>query len=198
MSDQAAKLLAGHAGACAVLVEVLIEKGIVSHSEVCDRFQQARSATGNWSGSRVAARELADIVAYLQADDAGLLDRAALIGETVLLVESDTAAAEALQATLERAGAEALIAHTAVEALPRVAQFDFSAAVIECRRDTREHRTLIRWLHEDGVRLLYRADAPESTDTALDRPVLLRSAPPHAVVAALARLTAAADAAGAT
>jgi DNA-binding response OmpR family regulator len=107
-------------------------------------------------------------------------------------VESDTGRAEALQAALERAGAEVLIARTAVEALPRIAQFEFSAAVVEWRPDTREHRALVRWLREDGVRLLYRADAlPEAKAAAAGSPVLTKSAPLHEVVAALARITAA-------
>jgi CheY-like chemotaxis protein len=195
MNDQAARLLAGHTGVCAVLVDMLIDKGIVSQSELLDRFQRAQSTAGHWSESRVAARELADIVAYLRPgeSDAPLLDRTALIGETVLVVESNIGRAEALQAALERAGAEVLIARTAVEALPRIAQFEFSAAVVEWRPDTREHRTLVHWLREDGVRLLYRAEAlPDAGATAAGSPVLPKSAPLHEVVAALARIAAAA------
>jgi CheY-like chemotaxis protein len=194
MNDQAAKLFAAHAGVCAVLVDMLIDKGIISQGEACDRFKRAQSAVGHWAGGRAAARELADIVAYLKPDEPGtpLLDRAALVGETVLVVESDASAAEALQLALEHAGAEVLIARTAVEALPRIAQFDFSAAVVEWRLDTREHRTLIRWLREDGVRFLYRAEVlPEAKATASSLPVLLKSAPQHEVVAQLVRLTAA-------
>jgi CheY-like chemotaxis protein len=192
MNDQAAKLLAGHAGVCAVLVDTLIEKGIVSQSELLARFQRAQVTAGHWSESRVAARELADIVAHLKPAeaDAPLLDRTTLIGETVLVVESDMARAEALQTALERAGAEVLIAPTAVEALPRIAQVDFTAAVVEWRADAREHRTLIRWLREDGVRFVYRADSlPEAK--AAGAPALLKSAPLHEVVAALARIAAA-------
>jgi CheY-like chemotaxis protein len=194
MNDQAAKLFAGHAGVCAVLVDMLIDKGIVSQGEVLDRFERAQSAAGNWSESRMAARELADIVAYLKPADAGAppLDRTALIGETVLVVDGDMGRAEALQAALERAGAEVLIARTAVEALPRIAQFDFSAAVVEWRPETREHRTLIRWLREDGVRFLYRADTlPDAKAAAAGSPVLHKSVPLHEVVATLARIAAA-------
>src|SRR5262245_48826032 len=115
MNDQAARIFAAHAGVCAVLVDVLIDKGIISQGEVCDRMQRAQSAVGHWAGGRAAARELADLVAYLKPEEPSmpLLDRAALVGETVLVVESDTAAAAALQVALEHAGAEVLIARTA-------------------------------------------------------------------------------------
>ena len=196
MNDHAARLFAGHAGVCAVLVDMLIDKGIVSHSELVDRFERAQSAAGHWSDSRVAARELADIVAYLKPanKDAPPLDRTALIGETVLVVESDMEPAAALRAALERAGAEVLTVRTAVEALPRIAQFEFSAAVVEWRPDTREHRTLAHWLREDGVRVLYRAEAvPEASVMAAGSPMLLKSTPLHEVVACLARIAAAAE-----
>jgi CheY-like chemotaxis protein len=197
MNDHAARLFAGHAGVCAVLVDMLIDKGIVSHSELIERFERARSAAGHWSDNRVAARELADIVAYLRPADKETppLDRTALIGETVLVVESETQPAEALRAALERAGAEVLTVRTAVEALPRIAQFEFSAAVVEWRPDTREHRTLAHWLREDGVRVLYRAEAaPETDEMAGGAPLMLKSTPLHEVVACLARIAAAVDA----
>jgi CheY-like chemotaxis protein len=196
MNDQTAKLFDGHDGVCAVLVDVLIDKGIISQSEVLDRFRQAHSAAGHRSGSRATAREFADLVEYLKpdADDArtALLDRSALIGETVLVVESDCAIAHDLQAALEHCGAEVLVARNAADALPRIAQFDFSAAVAEWRPDTREHRTLVRWLREDGVRFLFcAAELPEDRIMACGLPILLRSAPMHEIVGTLARLTAA-------
>ena len=199
MNDLTAKLFAGHAGVCAVLVDVLIDKGIISQSEVLDRFRQAHSAAGHRSGSRGAGRELADLVEYLKpdADDArtALLDQSALIGETVLVVESDSTIAHELQAALEHCGAEVLVARNAAEALPRIAQFDFSAAVVEWRPDTREHRTLVRWLREDGVRFLFcAAQLPEDRIMACGLPILLRSAPMHEIAGTLARLTAAAGA----
>ncbi len=194
MNDQTANF-AGHAGVCAVLVDVLIDKGIITQSEVLDRFRQAHSAAGHRSASRAAARELADLVEYLKpdADDArtALLDRSALIGETVLVVEGDPTIAHQLQAALELCGAEVLVARNAAEALPRIAQFDFSAAVVEWRPDTREHRALVRWLREDGVRFLFcAAQLPEDRIMACGLPILHRSAPTHEIVGTLARLTA--------
>jgi DNA-binding response OmpR family regulator len=129
-------------------------------------------------------------------DVCAMLGRTGLIGETVLVVESDSGSAEALQEVLERAGAEALIAPTAVEALSRIAQFEFSSAVVEWCPDMREHRSLVHWLREDGVPLLYRADVlPHTGATAAGSPVLPKSAPLHEVVAALARIGAVARAA---
>src|SRR5688572_7950256 len=48
MNDQAAKLFAGHAGVCAVLVDMLIDKGIVSQGELLGRFERAQSTAGHW------------------------------------------------------------------------------------------------------------------------------------------------------
>jgi CheY-like chemotaxis protein len=194
MDDHAAKPLTGHIGVCAVLVDMLIDKGIISQSEVFDRFRRAHSAADRRPSGWAAARELADIVAYLRADDpsAVQLDRSALVGETVLLVEGESTVARELQEALERAGAEVLVARNAAEALPRIAQFDFSAAVVAWRPDTREQRTLVKWLREDGVRFLFRApQLPEDRVMASGLPVLLESAPAHEVVSSLARLTAA-------
>jgi CheY-like chemotaxis protein len=196
MNDQTTKLFDGHAGVCAVLVDVLIDKGIITQSEVLDRFRQAHSAAGHRPANRGAARELADLVEYLKPDagDArtALLDRSALIGETVLVVESDFTAAHELQAALEHCGAEVLVARNAAEALPRIAQFDFSAAVVEWHPDTREHRTLVRWLREDGVRFLFcAAQLPEDRIMACGLPIVLRTAPMHEIVGTLARLMAA-------
>ncbi|HEX6000104.1 MAG TPA: hypothetical protein VFZ16_12035 [Hyphomicrobiaceae bacterium] len=144
---------------------------------------------------------LAATLACLKADnDTGRVlqaDRSTLLGETVLVVESESTIAEKLQTALERAGAEVLVARTAVEALARVAQFEFSAAVVEWRPDTREHRTLVHWLREGGVRYLYCAgERPETVAPDAGIPVVLKSAAVAAFVSELARLTAVGPAEG--
>jgi len=42
--DRAAKLYAGHMGIVAVLVNVLIDKGVITESELRERFEQAHEA----------------------------------------------------------------------------------------------------------------------------------------------------------
>ena len=42
--DRTAKLYAGHMGIVAVLVNVLIDKGIITESELRERFEQAHEA----------------------------------------------------------------------------------------------------------------------------------------------------------
>jgi CheY-like chemotaxis protein len=173
MNDQAAKLFVGQTGVCAVLLDVLIDKGIVSQREFFERFQRA---AGRWSGGCGAV------------EPATAPDR--LDGQTVLLVEGDPAAADRLQAALEDAGAEVLVVRNTAEALSRMAQFDFSAAVLDWRPETREHRAATRWLREDGVRILFHAaQPPEDAIAACGDPVLVKPAPPDAMVRALARLT---------
>ena len=42
--DRIAKLYAGHMGIVAVLVNVLIDKGVISQDELRERFEQAHEA----------------------------------------------------------------------------------------------------------------------------------------------------------
>jgi CheY-like chemotaxis protein len=178
-------------GVCAVLVDVLIEKGIVTEAELFERLRKAEAGAGRWSGGFVAARALADIVAGLdpaRTPGPGAVER--LDGETVLVVEEDAATAERLMAILETAGAEVLVTRDAAEALARVAQFDFSVAVLDWRPEKSEHRALTRWLREDGVRILFHAaHAPEDVVAACGDPILVRPVPAAEMVSALARLT---------
>jgi CheY-like chemotaxis protein len=191
MNDQAARMPAGQMGVCAVLVDLLIDKGIVSQRELFDRVRQAQAATGRWSGGFGAARALADIMACLEPPEEGspaALER--LDGQTVLVVEADPSMADRLMTVLETAGAEVLVARDAAEALSRLAQFDFSAAVLDWRPEKSEHRAVTRWLREDGVRILfYAAHPPEDLIAACGDPILVKPASAGEIVRALARHT---------
>jgi CheY-like chemotaxis protein len=191
MNDQAARISAGPMGVCAVLADVLIDKGIVTQRELFDRLRQAQAVASRWSDGFGTGRALADILAYLEpAAEHGRAAVERLDGETVLVVEDHPSLAARLMAILERAGAEVLVARDAAEALSRVAQFDFSAAVLDWHPEKSEQRALTRWLREDGVRILFHAaHPPEDAVSACGDPILVKPAPAAEIVRALARLT---------
>ncbi len=190
MNDQPARMSDGQMGVCAVLVDVLIEKGIVTQRELLDRLGQAQAASGRGFGGFGAARALADVVAHLEPEERNAGTPQRLDGETVLVVEEDPSMADRMMAILERAGAEVLVARGAEEALSRLAQFDFSAAVLDWRPERNAHRAVTRWLREDGVRILFHAaHPPEDAVSACGDPVLVKPAPAGEIVGALARLT---------
>ena len=191
MNDHAARMSAGRMGVCAVLADVLIDKGIVTQRELFDRLRRAQAAASRRSGGFGAGRALADIMAYLEpAEERSPAGPERLDGETVLVLEEDPSLAERLMAILEGAGAEVLVARGAAEALSRVAQFDFSAAVLDWRPERSEHRALTRWLREDGVRILFHAASPpEDVVSARGAPILVKPAAAAEIVRALARLT---------
>jgi CheY-like chemotaxis protein len=193
MNDQTVRRFSGQTDACSVLIDVLIAKGVITQDEVLDHIRRGQHGTAHGSGK--LAGEIAETVEYVvpgaAVPDAAQPGPSALTGETVLVVQGNAAAAEELQSALERAGAEVLVARSAVEALARIAQFDFSAAVLECRPETREHRTLARWLREDGVRFLYAsAEVPAGAFMATGLPIVAKTARPHDIAAALVRLRA--------
>jgi CheY-like chemotaxis protein len=190
MNDQPARMMDGPMGVCAVLVHVLIEKGIVTQSELLDRLRQAQTASGRWAGGFGTARALADMVADLEPEAHGAAEPRRLDGETVLVVEEDPSAADRMMAILERAGAEVLVAPGEEEALSRLTQFDFSAAVLDWRPERPAHRAVTRWLREDGVRILFHAaQPPEDAISACGDPILVKPAPATEIVGALGRLT---------
>jgi hypothetical protein len=64
--DRIAKLYAGQMGVVAVLVNVLIDKRIISQDELRERFEQAREAASGCSGAAGIAVVLEDILTYLE------------------------------------------------------------------------------------------------------------------------------------
>jgi hypothetical protein len=114
MSNQAAKLFAGQMGVCAVIVNVLIDKGIITQREIRKRFEQARIAACQCSEGPIISHALAEIVKYLEPEDEVqgrvVADRPRLDGEVILVVEEQPVVAGKLQTVLEEAGAEVLLA----------------------------------------------------------------------------------------
>lgn len=70
MVDDFAKLHAGHMGVHAVLANVLIDKGIVSREELCQRLQQAYHAALQSPGGSQSAAVLAGVLHYLESREA--------------------------------------------------------------------------------------------------------------------------------
>jgi CheY-like chemotaxis protein len=191
MSEEAAKLFAGHLGVCAVLADVLIDKGIISQGELLERFRQAHAAACQSSAGPAVAHALCEMVEYLEPEtrSGAVAGYRPLSGQTILLVEADAALARSIRSGLEAAGAEVLAARDAAEALPRLAQFDFSAAVLDWLPGSSEHKAIARWLKEDGVRVVYHAEhPPEDVMTPRGAPVLPKPATAADVVNALALL----------
>jgi hypothetical protein len=62
--DRIEKLYAGHMGICAVLVT--IDKGVISHSELRERFEQTHEAASRCSGGPGIAIVLEDMLTYLE------------------------------------------------------------------------------------------------------------------------------------
>jgi hypothetical protein len=53
-------------GIIAVLVNVLVDKGIITENELRERFEQAHEAASRCSGGRGIAIVLADMLTYLE------------------------------------------------------------------------------------------------------------------------------------
>ena len=119
-----------------------------------------------------------------------VVDRANLAGRTILVVEEQPLIALDLQRALEAAGAEVVVALNAAEALKRIAQFDFTAGVIDWRPASEDHRVVARALKQRKVRFLfYATNPPEDVTTVRGAPIFLKPALPQEIVRALALLT---------
>jgi hypothetical protein len=65
--DGTAKLYAGQMGILAVLVNVLVDKGIITENELRERFEQAHEAASRCSGGPGVAVVMEDMLTYLEA-----------------------------------------------------------------------------------------------------------------------------------
>jgi len=63
--DRTGKLYAGQMGILAVLVNVLIDKSVITESELRERFEQAHEAASRCSGGPGVAIVLEDMLTYL-------------------------------------------------------------------------------------------------------------------------------------
>ena len=65
MDGEFPKLFAGQMGICAVVLNVLIDKDVITRDELRARFEQAHDAAADSSGGAVAAEALTAFVSYL-------------------------------------------------------------------------------------------------------------------------------------
>ena len=64
--DRTAKLYASQMGIIAVLVNVLVDKGVITENELRERFEQAHEAASRCSGGPGVAVVLMDMLKYLE------------------------------------------------------------------------------------------------------------------------------------
>lgn len=116
------------------------------------------------------------------------MSSAELAGETILIVEDEPLIALDLQTTLESAGAEVISASVDQAGLA-VAGRTFSAAVLDARPGSSDHRPIARQLRQANVPFLfYSTHAPEDVTTVRGAPVVLKPERPQEIVAAIALL----------
>jgi len=111
-----------------------------------------------------------------------------LNGATILIVEDEPLIALDLKATLEAAGASVTCCR-AGDALRTVGAQAFSAAVLDARPGSSEHRPIARQLRDSRVPFLfYSTQAPEDVTTVRGAPVVLKPGRPQEIVAAVGLL----------
>src|SRR4029078_5268044 len=94
-----------------------------------------------------------------------------------------------LRGALEQAGAEVVEARNAEQALARIGDYNFTAAVGDWRPDSEDHRVVARALKDKQVRFLfYATHPPEDVTTVRGAPISLKPARPEEIVKALALL----------
>jgi CheY-like chemotaxis protein len=111
--------------------------------------------------------------------------QASLEGHSILVVEDQPLAALDTQEILESAGAEVLIVGDPCQALSRLDQFDFSAAVIHCWVPSDGLTMLMERLRQRGLPFLcYVADRTAKVGT----PIVPKPVPQDEIVSALVAL----------
>jgi DNA-binding response OmpR family regulator len=91
---------------------------------------------------------------------------------------------------LEEAGAHVITAREAADALAQVPRRTFSAAVVDWRPGSDQHRRIARALRRAGVPFLFHAtQALEDVTTVRGAPIVIKPANPMQIVKMLAHLT---------
>jgi len=110
------------------------------------------------------------------------------LGRVILVVEDEPLIALDLKTTLEAAGAK-VICTNAREASHIAARSHLSAAVLDARPGSGDHRPIARWLKRRGLPFLfYSTHPPEDVTTVRGAPIVLKPERPEEIVAAVALL----------
>jgi DNA-binding response OmpR family regulator len=111
-----------------------------------------------------------------------------LFGRVILVVEDEPLIALDLRTALEAAGAR--VVRTTAQTAPQVAaEQSFSAAILDLRPGSNDHRPIARRLRERDVPFLfYSTHPPEDVTTVRGAPVVLKPQRPNEVVRAVALL----------
>jgi DNA-binding response OmpR family regulator len=108
-----------------------------------------------------------------------------LVGWVVLVVEDEPLIALDLQTVLQDAGAKVMCANTR-DAAQAAASSDISAAVLDARPGSSEHRSIARHLKRRGVPFLfYATHEPEDVTTVRGAPLVRKPERPERIVAAV-------------
>jgi DNA-binding response OmpR family regulator len=117
------------------------------------------------------------------------MKRANLAGQIILVVEGEPLIALDVREALEKAGAEVVEARNAAQAVARIDEFHFTAAVVDWCPDSEDHRVVARALKDKQVRFLfYATHPPEDVTTVRGAPIFLKPGRPEEIVKALALL----------
>lgn len=112
-----------------------------------------------------------------------------LTGYRILVVEEQPLVALDVQTALEAAGAEALVVGDTAGALAHIERSNLSAAILDLKPGSNEHRTIGRALNAKGVPFLFHSTAlPVDVTTTRGAPVLLKPVQPGVVVKAVSLL----------
>lgn len=111
-----------------------------------------------------------------------------LVGRVVLVVEDEPLIALDLQTVLREAGATVICVSTR-DAAQAAEQPDISAAVLDARPGSSEHRPIARRLKRRGIPFLfYATHEPEDVTTVRGSPIVLKPSRPEEIVAAVVKL----------
>ena len=118
------------------------------------------------------------------------MDRLALSGRSILIVEEEPLVALQLEEQLHRAGARVVGARELREALHMAEHPALSAAVVNLRLGSDNTNRVCRRLAQLGVPFVFhtRYDAAEASRNWPDAPVVSKPADSHAVVSSVAEL----------
>jgi DNA-binding response OmpR family regulator len=111
-----------------------------------------------------------------------------LVGRVILVVEDEPLIALDLKTMLEGAGAHVICARTE-DAAKAAERPELSAAVLDVRPASSDHRPIARRLKMRGVPFLfYATQPPEDVTTVRGAPIVLKPEWPDEIVAAVVRL----------